>query len=99
MQRILLACGAGMSTSLLVKKMSEADINHEYEIKCCDTVRAKVLMYDYDIFLLAPHISYMKEEFKQICDEINIPFMLVDTLDYTKIDGKAVLNKAIQMLL
>ncbi|MCD7840610.1 MAG: hypothetical protein LUG46_08310 [Erysipelotrichaceae bacterium] len=99
MQKILLVCGAGMSTSLLVNKMIEADTNHEYTIKCCDTVRAKVLMHDYDIFLLAPHISYMKDEFKRICDEINIPFMLIDTLDYTKIDGETVLNKTIEMLL
>ena len=29
MKNILLVCGAGMSTSLLVRKMQEADINHE----------------------------------------------------------------------
>ncbi|MCD7892231.1 MAG: PTS sugar transporter subunit IIB [Erysipelotrichaceae bacterium] len=98
MEKILLACGAGLSTSLLVNNMVEADVNHNYEIKCCDTVSAKVLVYDYDIFLLAPHIAYMKDEFKNICDEVNIPFMLIDTMDYTKMNGKAVLDKTVVLL-
>ena len=32
MKKILLVCGGGMSTSLLVKKMEAADIYNEYQI-------------------------------------------------------------------
>lgn len=93
MKNILLVCGAGMSTSLLVKKMQEADCHHEYNIKCCDTVTAEVVLKDYDIFLLAPHISYMKDDFLVKCEQYQVPFMVIDTLDYTQMNGMSVLQK------
>ena len=82
-----------MSTSILVKKMQEADYEHEYNIKCCDTVTAEVVFKDYDIFLLAPHISYMKDDFLPKCEQYQIPFMVIDTLDYTQMNGLEVLRK------
>lgn len=98
MKKILLVCGAGMSTSLLVKNMQREDMQNQCHIKCCDTMSAQVVMIDYDIFLLAPHIAYMKEDFKPKCEAMHMPFMVIDTLDYTKMDGKTVLHKAITML-
>lgn len=99
MKKILLVCGAGMSTSLLVKKMQETDIEHQYQIKCCDTVSAKIELLDHDIFLLAPHISYMKNEFQLLCEKSHIPFMVIDTLDYTKMDSVSIFNKVQKKLL
>ncbi len=99
MKRVLLVCGAGMSTSLLVKKMQEVDVKHEYYIQCSDTVSAKIQLVDYDIFLLAPHISFMKDEFMLICKQFQLPFMVIDSLDYTKMDGKEVLKKVETILL
>ena len=98
MKNILLVCGAGMSTSILVKKMQEADKKHEYNIKCCDTVSAQVIFHDYDIFLLAPHISYMKDDFLPKCKQYQIPFMVIDTLDYTQMNGVSVLQKVKEKL-
>lgn len=98
MKNILLVCGAGMSTSLLVKKMQEADMKHQYNIKCSDTVSAQIQLVDSDIFLLAPHISYMKGEFLPYCERLNIPFMTIDPLDYTKMDGVKVLEKVTCLL-
>lgn len=93
MKNILLVCGAGMSTSLMVKKMQEADFNHQYHIQCSDTVSAQIAIMKSDIFLLAPHISYMKDEFLPLCQKQHIPFMVIDSLDYTKMDGYSVLEK------
>ena len=93
MINILVVCGAGMSTSILVKRMQEEDILGEYYIRCSDTVGAQVLMNDCDIFILAPHISYMKDEFTRKCELKHIPFMLIDSVDYTKMDGKTILDK------
>lgn len=98
MKNILLVCGAGMSTSLLVKKMQEADKNHQYNIRCSDTLGAQLIMKQSDIFLLAPHISYMKSEFLPLCQKGDIPFMIIDSLDYTKMDGRSVLQKVTEML-
>lgn len=98
MKNILVVCGAGMSTSLLVNKMKEADIDQEYSIKCSDTSSAHLYMLETDIFLLAPHMSYLKDEYEQKCKKLKIPFMLIDSLDYTHMDGKAVLQKARNVL-
>ena len=98
MKNILLVCGAGMSTSLLVRKMQEADINHEYHIRCSDTLSAHLLLLETDIFLLAPHIAYMKDEYLHKCLELNIPFLIIDGVDYRKMDGESVLRKTQQEL-
>ena len=98
MKKILLVCGGGMSTSLLVKKMEAADIYNEYQIKCSDVVSGQVLLVDYDIILLAPHIAYLQNEFVPLCQKVNIPLMLIDSYDYTKMAGKIVLDKAIMLL-
>ena len=99
MKKILLVCGAGMSTSLLVKRIKEADIEHHYQVRSCDIVSAKIEILDNDIFLLAPHISYMKDEFQPLCEASHIPFMIIDPLDYTKMNGDAVLKKVELILL
>ena len=88
MKKILLVCGGGMSTSLLVKKMEAADIYNEYQIKCSDVVSGQVLLVDYDIILLAPHIAYLQNEFVPLCQKVNIPLMLIEI----------VLDKAIMLL-
>lgn len=93
MKNILLVCGAGMSTSLLVKKMKAADMKHQYYIQCTDTVSAQFALMKTDMFLLAPHIGYMKDEFIPLCEKRGIPFMVIDSLDYTKMDGVSVLKK------
>lgn len=93
MIRVLLVCGAGMSTSILVKKMVEADANLECEIRATDTTQAQLEMLHCDVFLLAPHIGYLKEEYMKRCQTINLPFMVISSQDYTKMDGAAVLEK------
>ena len=57
MKKILLVCGGGMSTSLLVKKMEAADIYNEYQIKCSDVVSGQVLLVFYWLHIL--HIYKM----------------------------------------
>lgn len=52
MKKILLVCGGGMSTSLLVKKMEAADIYNEYQIKCSDVVSGQVLLVDYEYYFI-----------------------------------------------
>lgn len=93
MIRVLLACGAGMSTSILVRKMTEADSGHEFSIACTDTNQAHLAMLRCDVFLLAPHVSYLKEEYQNRARSLNLPFMVIDTIDYTRMDGAAVLAK------
>ena len=70
---IMLACSAGMSTSLLVSKMqaaakeqgkdyeifakSVADIDHQFEVE------------KPDILMLGPQVAYMKGDIQKKCDD------------------------------
>lgn len=98
MKNILLVCGAGMSTSLLVKKMREADSARLYHMRCCDVVSAKTALLESDIVLLAPHVSYLKDEFARLCSDINIPLYMIDLSDYTQMNGRCILCKASDIL-
>ncbi len=94
MIRILLVCGAGMSTSIMVNKMAQADVSQECNVKATDMTRAHLEMLHCDVFLLAPHIGYLKEEYQKRCRAMNLPFLVIESQDYTRMDGAAVLEKA-----
>ena len=65
MKNILLACSAGMSTSLLVTKMEEAaekqDIN--VNIKAMSSDNAFHSLEDYDVLLIGPQMRFMRRNF------------------------------------
>lgn len=60
MKRILLACGSGMSTSLLVTKMQNyaRSIGEEAEIWAVGQDKAKEAMKDADVVLIGPQMSF-----------------------------------------
>lgn len=56
MKKILLLCSAGMSTSMVVKKMKEAAVekNIEIEIQAVGLELFSDYLNSYDLFLLGP---------------------------------------------
>ena len=62
MKKILLLCAAGMSTSLMVKKMTEAAEKKgiEVEIKAIGLEKFQENLDTYDVFLLGPQVKYKK---------------------------------------
>ena len=68
MKKILLLCAAGMSTSLMVKKMTEAAEKKgiEVEIKAIGLEKFQENLDTYDVFLLVPQVKYKKAELETI---------------------------------
>lgn len=95
--KILLICSAGMSTSMVVKKMQTAaeEKGLDAEIWAVGTSAAKVDGPKADIILLGPQIRFME---KQIKAEYTAPVMVMDMMDYGRLDGKAILEKALKLL-
>lgn len=66
---IMLNCAAGMSTSLLVKKMQEAAKaqGKDYEIFACPASEAdnKLANQEINCVLLGPQVGYMKADFEK----------------------------------
>ncbi|WP_047982735.1 PTS sugar transporter subunit IIB [Ornithinibacillus contaminans] len=100
MKKILLACSAGMSTSLLVAKMKEAAEKRgtEVEIWAVAQDKAPSEMKKADVLLIGPQMRFMKKKFAVVAEEVGIPLDVIDPVAYGRIDGEAVLNKAIELI-
>ena len=60
--KILLVCGAGMSTSILMNKMKKhaEDNGIELEISATSVESAAEVSANYDVILMGPQVSYRK---------------------------------------
>lgn len=100
---IMLACSAGMSTSLLVSKMQAAAKADGVDYKIFATAASDIdhqLGGDTkpDVLLLGPQISYMANDIKQKTDKVGIPMAMINMQDYGMMNGEAVLTNAEKLL-
>lgn len=95
---IMLACSAGMSTSLLVSKMEEAANKQakDYYIFATSTadVDNQIKTSHPDVLLLGPQVAYMKDDIKAKTDAAGIPMAVIDMMDYGMMNGAKVLVQA-----
>jgi PTS system cellobiose-specific IIB component len=80
--KLLLVCGAGMSSSLLMNKMQEylKEIGEEdSEVNAVSMLRYQMVYKDYDVMLLGPQIAYT---LKGTMKNIEIPYDVMNRLDY-----------------
>lgn len=100
MKKILLLCQAGMSTSLLVKKMTEAAQKKgiEAEIKAVGLEKFQENIDQYDVFLLGPQVKYKKAELEKIAAEVGKKVEVINTVDYGMMRGDKVLDFALGLI-
>lgn len=100
MKSIMLVCSAGMSTSLLVTKMKTAsnEMNLEVEIFAVAEVDAKNHYDKADIVLLGPQVRFLKDKIEKEVKEYSIPVLVIDSISYGMMDGKKVLESALNSL-
>lgn len=102
MKNILLACSAGMSTSLLVTKMKEAAETQDIQvnIKAMSSDNAFQALDEYDVLLIGPQMRFMKKKFVKAVEEqgIEMPIETIDSVSYGRIDGDGVLKQALSLL-
>lgn len=102
MRNILLACSAGMSTSLLVKKMEEAAESKDIQvnIKAMSSDNAFQALDEYDVLLIGPQMRFMKKKFIKAAEEqgLEMPIETIDSVSYGRIDGDGVLKQALSLL-
>ena len=93
MKNILLACSAGMSTSLLVNKMEEAaDADGiKVNIKAMSSDNAFHSLEEYDVLLIGPQMRFMKKFMKAAEEKgLELPIETIDSVSYGRIDGEGV---------
>lgn len=98
MIRIMLACSAGMSTSLLVTKMEAAAKEKGIEAKIWAISEANIdkEIGNFDVLLLGPQVRFMLEKAKKIVDG-KAPVEVINMSHYGMCNGSAVLDRAIEL--
>ena len=100
---IMLACAAGMSTSMLVQRMQDAAkaAGKDYKIfaKSTADIDSELASAEKpDVLLLVPQVQYMKNEVKKKTDEAGIPMDVINMMDYGMMKGDKVLATAEAMM-
>ncbi len=100
---IMLACAAGMSTSMLVKRMQDAAKaeGKDYEIfaKSTSDIDAELASdHKPDVLLLGPQVGYLKNDVKKKTDDAGIPMDVINMMDYGMMKGDKVLAAAEAMM-
>ena len=101
MVKIGLFCAAGMSTSIMVKKMAEAAKKRglDVEIKAYpESELAKVLEEGIDAALLGPQVRFKISSLKPLCEPKGVPIDIINSLDYGMMDGDKVLTSALNLI-
>lgn len=93
---ILLCCAAGMSTSLLVRKMNQISIEQGENNKIWAVPGDVVYKHikDADIILLGPQVRHLLPELKKLGKEKGIPVDVINTVHYGTCNGIEVLKYA-----
>lgn len=96
---IYLICNAGMSTSVLVKRMREAALSKEidvhieaFSVELLDQIKDQA-----NVVLVGPQIRHMLPAIKKIVNE-GCPVEMINMSDYGLINGKHVLERALELL-
>lgn len=92
---IMLACCAGMSTSLVVTKMQEAAKaqGKDYKIWAVEQGQISDELGNFDVLLLGPQVRHILRKVTKIV-EGHAPIGVIDPVPYGRCDGAAVLKQA-----
>ena len=96
---VMLVCSAGISTSLLVKKMQDAAEKDGQDVKIFATAAAdaenKFASEKPDVLMLGPQVSYMLDQFKA---SVDFPVEVINMRDYGLMNGEGVLKRALTLI-
>ncbi|MCI5775462.1 MAG: PTS sugar transporter subunit IIB [Aerococcus sp.] len=99
---IMLACAAGMSTSMLVSKMRKAAEEQGVDAKIFAVAAAeadeRIESEDVDVLLLGPQVRFMEKDFKAKLEPKGIPVGVIPISDYGMMKGDNVLAYADELM-
>lgn len=98
MKKILLVCSAGMSTSIVVKKMEEAAKSKGIEAKiwAVGDAQAKDNVEEADIVMLGPQVKFLLDKMKTLAGDT--PVEVINMQHYGMMNGEAILEKALSVI-
>ncbi|MEM6159616.1 PTS sugar transporter subunit IIB [Erwinia sp. P6884] len=100
MFKIMLCCSAGMSTSMLVRKMKEVaeERGQPVEIEAYGIAEFDEQFPRYQVVLLGPQVKYMLKTLSEKAAPQGIPVQPIDMMDYGMQRGDKVLDYALSLI-
>ena len=96
MKKIVLFCGAGMSSSLLVLKIRDAALAENYECKVeAYTTANPQYAKDADVVLIGPQIRF---HLKDLQKDLSCPVVVIEDDAYGSMNGVKILAQARKIL-
>lgn len=99
---IRLFCAGGFSTGILVKRMeaSAEERKIDADIKAYpESFMERCFKSEHvDIALFGPQIAYTMPTIEKICNEYRVPFQVIPSLDYGRLNGDKVLDLALEII-
>lgn len=98
--RILLCCGAGMSSGFLAQKARQVAKKKGINVTVEARSESDIGQYlnQIDILLVGPHYEMALEGLKKQCEPYGIPAVLIPQKIYAGLDGEALLNLAMESI-
>ncbi|MGN1277347.1 MAG: PTS sugar transporter subunit IIB [Floccifex sp.] len=95
--KILLCCNAGMSSSILVKKIQDAAAKNgeDIEVKAVANSAVKNEVGKWDVCLVGPQLMFAVNSIKT---QLNIPVGAIEPRTYAMADGDAAIKFAKKLL-
>ncbi|MBC1458669.1 PTS sugar transporter subunit IIB [Listeria newyorkensis] len=99
MKKLMLMCNAGMSTSVLVRKMQNIadEKGIAIDIWAISEIDFEKNWRLADAILLGPQVSYMQDKVSEAV-EGSIPVGVIAIVDYGRMDGEKVLAQGLALL-
>lgn len=99
MKKIMLACSAGMSTSLLVTKMEAAAKEQNIDVKIWAIPEADLAneVQNCDVVLLGPQVRFILNKATEIAKPYGVPVEVINMMHYGTCNGKEVLKRALEI--
>ncbi|MDE1248506.1 PTS sugar transporter subunit IIB [Vibrio aestuarianus] len=100
MKKIMLCCAAGLSTSMLMKKMrTEAETRGvEVQIEAFGAQQFDEQAPHYQVVLLGPQIKYMQADLQKRAEALGIKVEPIDMMDYGMQRADKVLDFAFSLI-
>ncbi|KRL00500.1 PTS sugar transporter subunit IIB [Liquorilactobacillus capillatus] len=99
---IMLCCAAGMSTSMLVKRMQDtaSEKNIDVKIFACPAaeVDEKLKQEKVDSILLGPQVRYLLDNIKKKVADTSIKVDVIDMQAYGMMNGAKVLEQGLKLI-
>jgi PTS system cellobiose-specific IIB component len=99
---IRLFCAGGFSTGILMKRMEEVaqKRNLNVNIRAYGVYQMEKILdtETVDVALIGPQVGFELPKIKRLCDAKGVPFEIIPSLDYGRLNGDKVLDLALQIV-